>query len=60
LAGGSAYSSSPIEFGSKNRRWVSKKPTERKKGSGRPPSSAPTASGATVATWLESMSWKRS
>ena len=50
LAGGEEYSASRAEEGSKNSRWVSKKPTERKKGFAGGSASSSIASGATVST----------
>jgi hypothetical protein len=56
FAGGSEYSASRTELGSKYSRWVSKKPTERKNGREGAPRSSPSAAGATESTWLESIS----
>jgi hypothetical protein len=47
LSGGSEYSASRTEVGSKYSRWVSKKPTERKNGSRGACAIRSTAAGAT-------------
>ena len=54
LAGGSEYSASRTEVGSKKSRWVSKKPTLRKNGSRRSSRIACAAAGATSLAWCES------
>ena len=47
LSGGSEYSASRTEVGSKYSRWVSKNPTERKNGCGGACAISSTAAGAT-------------
>lgn len=54
--GGSEYTRSRTELGAKKLRWVSKKPTDMKNGSGIPPPRASIAAGATELTVVFSMS----
>ena len=56
LAGGSEYSESRTEVGSKYSRWVSKNPIERKNGSDGRSAISRSAAGATASTWWLSMS----
>ena len=56
FAGGSEYSASRTEVGSKKSRWVSKKPTQRKNGSVGALRRSAAAAGATFAAWVESIS----
>ena len=60
FAGGCEYSASRTEVGSKKLRWVSKKPTERKKGCSNGSSSSSIVAGTTDSTWFESISTTRS
>jgi len=60
FAGGSEYSASRTDVGSKYSRWVSKNPIERKNGRGGALRSSSTAAGATVSAWWVSMSTTRS
>ncbi len=51
FGGGAHQLASCGEAGSKKLRWVSKKPTERKNGCGRPSRSSSATAGATSSAW---------